>query len=146
MTAPSDSQTPRSTSFIARPDTFEFIDRLLGFLERLGLTLDDAEQTIRHGCDLSPTGLDAAQVTNFFAEAHSVPDPEVHHVRDLAALLLYRGKIARVNGRYVSTTTPDGPRVVALVSVPLEDWGAFELGRYIHRGRAAYVAGPGDRA
>lgn len=139
------SEVPRSRVRIPTADQLRFMHETLTWLDGLRLTLEDAEATIRERCSLSEEGASPEEIVSFFCESHNVSALEAHRIGDLAALLLFRGRLKRLKGgRYVHAQGRARPQVLAVVRVPTEEWERFQgLGVDV---RAAYVIGPEDRA
>jgi hypothetical protein len=132
---------------IPTADQLRFMNDLMSWLDGLGMTLEDAEATVRECCSLYEGGAEPEQIMAFFRESHSVHDDDVHKVGDVAALLLFRGRLRRLKGgRYVHKDGRAKPHVFAVVRVPVEEWAGFQGAGYVLRSRAAFVAGPDDRA
>lgn len=118
------------------------------WLDGLGITLEDAEATVREVCGLRDDGASPEEIAKFFRAAHDVQELAAHRISDLAALLVFRGRLKRLQGgRYVHARGRSRPYVMAVVRVPVEEWEQFGGRSYVLSGaRAAWVAGDGDRA
>lgn len=119
------------------------ISDLVGWLKRYGLTTDDAERTIVQACRWHG-GATRAQIVQHFLDKYGLGIEEEGRVLDLAAVFLFQGSIRREGGVYHAASCATGRRVVAMVSLPAEEWEAIRP--YVWRGRAAWIEGEDDGA
>jgi hypothetical protein len=122
---------------VATYETFETWADVYSFLESHRLCLEDAERTIQRACSLTPDGATRDEVVRYFRMAHGVPPDEAPWVEFLAAFFHHRRRIRRARGRY--NAPPPEQRVLALVSVPPDEFGLVEP--FVHRGSAIFVDG-----
>jgi len=135
MTEATRATTNRHRASPAQYEYFQHMSEFFAWLERIGLTIEDAERTMQRACAITGNGAMPYEIVRYFAEVHGVPDADEWRVEELAALLAYRKKLQRIQGGRYSARFPR-ETVTALVTLPIEE---LELIRpYIHRGSALF--------
>lgn len=116
----------------------QFTSELYGFLEGAGLTIEDAQETIRQSIVSHDGAATPDEITNHFIETHMLRSDDAPIIMDLAVLLAYGGTLQRIaHGKYSWNGRTPTPKVIALVSIPTAEWDRFRP--YVNRGRPVWM-------
>lgn len=120
---------------------FQAIAETYNWLRRNGLTIEDAERTIiTHSQD--PDGCTVGELVRAFLDDHGISLDHEDKVRQLVTFFAHLGVIERMSiNRFRSTLPPESAHILAVVSIPPDEFEAIRP--YIYRGRAVWVAAAG---
>ena len=133
------SDAHRPTASASTFAFFNTLDGLLRWLEKLGLTLEDAERTIKRACAISGLGARPEEIRRYFCELHGVTDKDAWRVDELAAFFHFRRRLQRIHGGRFIAETPQAT-ITALVTLPVEEYDM--IAPFVHRGSAVF--GPNE--